>query len=94
MDGPPSPVATVARKIVNANHNHNLSIVSRNSSPEIETAEPQDQDAVRKTTMATTNDVDRAPDQGSGAAMVSEGAIAPLPGRPGNRSSLRIRRKR
>jgi hypothetical protein len=91
MDGPPSPVATVAREFVSANHNR--SIISRNSSPEIETAEPQDQDAVRKTTMATTNDVDRAPDQGSGTAMVAEGAIAPLLGRPENRSSLRIRRR-
>jgi hypothetical protein len=91
MDGRPSPVATVAREIVNANHNR--SIISSNSSPEIETAKLQDQDTVSITTMATTNDVDHAPDRGSGTAMVAEGAIAPPPGRPGNRSSLRICRR-
>jgi hypothetical protein len=90
MDGPRSPVATVTIEIFNANHNR---IIISSSSPEIDTEELQDQDAVRKTTMATTNDVDRAPDQGSGTAMVAEGAIAPPTGRLGNRSSLRIHRR-
>jgi hypothetical protein len=89
MGGPQSPVATAAREIVNANHS--CSIIS-GSSPEIEAEEPQDQDEVRKTTMVTMNDVDRAPDQGTGAAMVAEGAIAP-PDKLGNRSSLRIRHR-
>jgi hypothetical protein len=90
MDGPQSPVAAVAREVVNANHSRSI---TSSSSPEIETEEPQDQDEVRKTTMVTTNSVDHAPDQGSGTAMVAEGAIDPPTGRLGNRSGLRIRRR-
>jgi hypothetical protein len=82
IDGPQSPVRTAVREIINANHSSIIN--SSSSSPETVAEDPQDQDEVRKMTMATTCDIYRAPDQGKGAAMVAEGSIAPPSGRLGN----------